>query len=180
MIRTRNFLLFVFVFTFLLSGIGGTILTNAWDSEAEAATVLKFDQSTSVVYGAKAMEREVPRDENINRLRDKLARGGGDIDGGEPIFTSVDTVVSTNTPLVTDDVPPPAIQIGFSLNGKPLFNDNLWRFVGFSHIDQIGVALNDVPIYGSYPNPELLDSCGGIGGKYYLPANKEVNPECYK
>lgn len=185
MIRTRDFVAFGTAFVFLSYAIGATWLAQAWDTAGQMASVIDFSTTnTSVVMeGAVVEERpEIPRESNISRLRQKIAAGEGYVSAGEPVFTSVDDIVATSS-VVSDGSPSVSVLLGFTLSGDSLMSDTLWRFIGFSHLEQIGVALNDVPIFGTHPNPLVLDSCGGVdegnGYRYHLITDKEIPSGCY-
>lgn len=186
MIRTRDFAAFGTAFVFLFFAIGATWLLGSWRGSGQTAATINFADSENVpvVMDGAVSEGvpEIPRESNINRLREKIAAGEGDISAGGPVFTSVDDVSSTSA-AISDDSPAPSVLIGFTLSGAPLMSDDLWRYIGFSHLEQIGVALDDVPIYGTYPNPLMLDTCGGVdeglGYRYHLMTDKEIPSGCY-
>ncbi len=186
MIRTRDFIAFGAAFVFLSYAIGATWLTDSWNNGGQMASVVNFSTDSNapvVMEGAVAeTEPEIPIESNIKRLREKIAAGEGDIAAGSPVFTSVDDIVATSS-VVSDGSPSTSVLIGYTLTGDSLMSGELWRFVGFSHLEQIGVALNDVPIYGAHPNPSILDSCGGVddgsGYRYYLLTDKEIPGGCY-
>lgn len=183
MIRTRDFLVFTLTLVLLLTAVSATAVSGSWSGGGEVATVAKFAEAGEV-SGGIAEEKTINREENITRLRSKLALGEGDIAAGEPIFTSVDdVVVATTTPIVTDQTVPESILIGHTTDGIPLMNSDLWRFVGFSETEQVGVALNSVPIFGSRVDGSTLDVCGGadngLGYRLYLRPNENILLECY-
>lgn len=186
MIRTRDLIAFGAAFVFLFYAIGATWLSQAWGTTGQMASSVNFSVSGNapvVMEGAVVEESpQIPKENNVARLREKIAAGEGDIPAGGPIFTSVDDIVATSS-VVSDGSPSPSVLIGFMLSGASLKTDDLWRFVGFTHLEQIGVALNDVPIFGAHPNPLILDSCGGVdegmGYRYYLMTDKEIPSGCY-
>lgn len=185
MIRTRDFLVFGLVFVFLLTGIGATVIAQSWSAGTQVANVIQFDgaREPSVMVGATSQVDEFSREENAARLRQKIAAGQGSTPSGGPVFTSVDTEVATTAPLVTDDATTDSVLIGHTLQGSPLRSDDLWRFYGFTSTEQIGVALNDFPIYGSREDDHVLDSCGGVdegfGYRYYLRPGIDVASGCF-
>lgn len=186
MIRTRDFAAFGAAFVFLSFAIGATWLTQSWTGSGQTASVIDFSDANTppvVMEGAIVEDvPEIPRESNINRLRGKIAAGEGDISAGEPVFTSVDDVVATSS-VVSDGSPSTSVLIGSTMSGDSLMSDDLWRFIGFSHLEQIGVALDNVPIYGAHPNPSMLDTCGGVdeglGYRYHLMIDKELPGGCY-
>ncbi|MEX2341007.1 MAG: hypothetical protein WD605_01665, partial [Candidatus Paceibacterota bacterium] len=151
MIRTRDFTAFGAAFVFLSFAIGATWLTQVWNMTGQTASTIDFSASGSapmVMEGSMVEEKpDIPRDSNINRLRQKIAAGEGDISAGAPIFTSVDDIATT-TPSVSDSSPSTSILIGFTVEGEDLTSDELWSFIVFSHLEQIGMALDDIPIFG--------------------------------
>ncbi len=185
MIRTRDFIAFGAAFVFLSYAIGATWLTDSWNTTRQTASVIDFSASGSIPVAMEGAISEghsdIPRENNISRLREKIAAGEGDVAAGEPIFSSVDDVVATST--VSDGSSSTSVLIGYTLTGDPLMSGELWRFVGYSHLEQIGVALNNVPIYGAHPNSLILDSCGGVdngdGYQYHLMTDKEIPGGCY-
>lgn len=181
MIRTRDFLFFALAFIFLSSGIAITLALGDWVEVSNVATVVEFDNQGSRVVGAEVLSTEIPRDQNILRLKSSLSAGIGDIPDGEPMFTSVDTV-NNDTVIVSDDTPPSSIQLGFTTDGEPLLSENLWRFAWFTENDQVGVSLSETRIFGYHSNPNLLDQCGGFfdDGEYKLFLTEVINYECYK
>lgn len=185
MIRTRDFIAFGAVFVFLSFAIGATWLTESWRTPGQTAAVIDFtsDTDTHVVEGAISEEApEIPRENNITRLRQKIAAGEGNISAGAPIFTSVDDVTATSS-TVSDGSPSTSVLIGFTMSGDSLMSDDMWRFIGFSHLEQIGTALDNIPIFGAHPNSAILDSCGGVdeglGYRYHLRPGKEIEKGCY-
>ena len=59
----------------------------------------------------------------------------------------------------------------------------LWRFIGYSQFDQVGVAQNGTPIFGARSDNVQLDPCGGVndGTGYHLhiqPA-QDVQVNCF-
>ena len=186
MIRTRDFAAFGAAFVFLSFAIGATWLTQTWTGSLQTASVIDFSDTDTVpvvMEGAVVEDSpEIPRESNINRLRGKIAAGEGDVSAGEPVFTSVDDVVASSS-VVSDGSPSTSVLIGFTVGGDSLMSDDLWRYIGFSHIEQVGVALDDVPIYGSHPNPLVLDTCGGVdegsGYRYHLMTGREIPSGCY-
>lgn len=185
MIRTRDFIAFGAAFVFLTFAIGATWLTDSWNSSGQTASAADFSASGSapvVMEGAISEgHSDIPRESNINRLRQKIAAGEGNVAAGDPVFSSVDDIVATST--VSDGSPSTSVLIGHTLTGDSLMSDDLWRFVGFSQVEKIGIALNGVPIFGAHPNPLILDSCGGVdegdGYRYHLMTDKEIPGGCY-
>lgn len=187
MIRTRDLAAFSVALMFVLSGIAGTALVQSFKVNASGQTAavgqVFFDEPVEI-SGASIVAREVSSSAtNADRLKNKIAAGEGDISAGEPIFSSVDDVVTSSSSDMTDNTVPPSVQIGFTVYGEPLMSNDLWRFAGFSSFDQIGVGLDDVPIFGSRFDNVPLDRCGGIdegvGYRYFLQPGKEIMFGCY-
>ena len=182
MIRTRDFAVFAAVMVFFLSAIAATVAEDLWGQNGQTAAAIEF-AGASGVTGAMSDGREINHASNIERLRSKIASGEGDSPLGAPVFTSVDDVVEDSAPIVTDASPAASVVIGTATDGSPLYSDDLWRFVGFSHIEQIGIASNGVPIFGARADTLSLDPCGGAddgsGYKFYLQTNREVAPTCF-
>lgn len=180
MIRTRDFLLFGLVVVFLSGGIGMTILNDLWRSSGQMAAAIEFSASPDPA-GAEAVIPDKGRTEVLERLRTKLAKGEG-LSAGAPVFTSVDDLASS-APTVTDQTAPEAIVMGRTLDGQPLMSDDLWRYVGFSSNDQIGTALNGVPIYGVRADALPLDPCGGAdegtGYRYFIRPGEKMAEGCF-
>lgn len=185
MIRTRDFVVFAAILLFLLVGIAATWAVQSIRGGSQAAAAGEIDfAAPAEVAGAVIEERgDIPREDNIARLKGKIASGAGDVSAGAPIFTSVDDVASSAEPAVTDNTLPPSMQIGFTVYGEPLMSDELWRFVGFSATEQVGVAMDDRPIFGARTDNAPLDACGGLdeglGYRYYLQLEQEIRPGCY-
>lgn len=181
MIRTRDFLLFGIAVLFIFAGINATVLIDGIKSAGQEASVIGFEQTKEVV-GAQAVSDETTPETNVARLREKLARGEGKVAGG-PVFTSVDDLASSSNDVVTDQTRPSSVWIGHTTDGVPLMSEDLWRYVGFSENDQVGVALNDYPIYGARADDGTLDICGGIdeglGYRYYIQPGKEIAEGCF-
>lgn len=181
MIRTRDFAVFSIVAVFFLCAITATVAQDLWGTSGQTAAVVKFADS-SAVMGAVSDSHTIDRAGNVERLKGKIAAGEGDSRDGAPVFTSVDET-TPETPVITDTAPTATVMIGSTLDGSPLYSDSLWRFVGFSASEQIGMALNGKPIYGARADTLSLDACGGTddgtGYKLYLQTNREVAPTCF-
>lgn len=181
MIRTRDFAVFSAVAVFFLCAITATVARDLWGTSGQAAAVVKF-ADTSAVMGAVADTRTIDRAGNIERLKGKIAAGEGDSREGAPVFTSVDET-TPETPVITDTAPAATVMIGTTLDGSPLHNDSLWRFIGFGAFEQIGTAVNGKAIYGARADALPLDACGGAddgsGYKLYLQTNREVDSSCF-
>ncbi len=182
MIRTRDFAVFSAALVFLLSVLTATVAYDLWGTGGEMATVVKFADEAPV-SGAIADSRNIDRAGNISRLKAKIAAGEGDNPQGEPIFTSVDDFSNDDLLPITDDSLSVSVHIGTGLDGSALFSDALWRFIGFSFYEQIGTALNGVPIFGARSDNLPLDACGGAddgsGYKLYLQTDREVAAGCF-
>lgn len=183
MLRTRDFAVFAGALVVLLAMIMVTVATDALSGAGgQVASVVNFADSATV-SGAETATPSRDRQANADRLKGKIAAGEGDVAAGEPIFTSVDTVVATDMPIITDQTPVASVQIGHTLDGQPLMSDGLWRFVWFTANDQIGTAQNGRPIYGAHPNEVLVDSCGGYddgtGYKLYLSVGGNIDLACF-
>jgi hypothetical protein len=183
MIRTRDFLLFSGALVFLLSAITITVVTDAMGSGgSQVASVASFAPPVAVM-GAESPEPIDSREANLNRLKGKIAAGEGDIPAGPPIFTSVVDPVTDTDSVITDQTAPDSVQIGQTMDGQPLMSDDLWRFFGFGMNDQIGVALNGFPFFGSRPDDFVLDACGGVdegsGYRLYFQPAKPINATCF-
>lgn len=182
MIRTRDFAVFSAAMVLFLSALTATVASDLWGTGGQTAAVVKFADDASV-SGAVADSRNIDRSGNINRLKAKIAAGEGDSPLGVPVFTSVDDVSSDDLPPVTDDSLAVSVHIGTGLDDSALFSDALWRFIGFNSSEQIGTALNGVPIFGARSDSLPLDACGGTddgsGYKLHLQTNREVAPECF-
>ena len=183
MIRTRDFLVFSGALVFLLTAITGTLVTDSFSGQGQMANVISFAPDPAV-NGAESYKHSRPRADNVERLRSKITAGDGDVSIGEPVFTSVDDIV-LNDPdsTVTDQTPPTSVQIGFTQDGLPLMSGELWRFIGYSQFDQVGVAQNGTPIFGARSDNVQLDPCGGVndGTGYHLhiqPA-QDVQVNCF-
>lgn len=183
MIRTRDFLLFTGAFVFLLTAITATVVTDSLSGgNSQVANVSVGFAAPVDITEAESPKEPDTRAGTINRLKNKISAGEGDVSAGEPVFTSVDTVVATDTP-TTDQFDSGSILIGQTMDGGPLMSDDLWRFVGFAQTEQIGVALNGFPIFGSRVDSFVLDPCGGIdermGYRYYFTPSEPIDPSCY-
>lgn len=184
MIRTRDFALFAFGLLFFSAAIAGTLISQSWGHGlAETAAVANFAPPAAVT-GATAPRPDDDPTATISRLRAKIAAGDGDVAAGGPVFTSVDDVATaTSAPVITDQVDPTSVLIGRTLDGQPLMSDDLWRFVGFSQTDQIGVAENGHPIFGPRADGLALDACGGAddgsGYRLYFDPSRSIAPACY-
>ena len=182
MIRTRDFAVFSAVMVFFVTAITATVAKDLWGQGGQAASVIEFADA-SAVSGAVTDDHEINRAGNIERLRSKIAAGEGDSPLGAPVFTSVDDVIEDSAPIVTDASGMIPVMIGAAMDGSSLYSDELWRFVGFSQLEQIGTAANGVPIYGARADTLPLDQCGGVddgsGYKLYLQTNREVAPSCF-
>lgn len=183
MIRTRDFIVFSGALVFLLTAITATLVTGSFSDYGQVANVINFAPAP-VVDGAESYMDTSPRNENIARLRSKIAAGEGDVTIGEPVFTSVDDIAPSDPDTaITDQTPPSSIQLGFTLDGQPLMSDELWRFIGYTQFEQIGVALNDVPLFGSRMDNVQLDACGGVndgsGYRLYLQSGQELSEQCF-
>lgn len=181
MIRTRDFAVFSAVAVFFLCAITMTVAGDLWGRNGQMAATVKFAEPASVM-GAVSDTRKIDRAGNAERLKGKIAAGEGDSPEGAPVFTSVDET-EPEAPLVTDTAPSVAVMIGTTMDGAPLYSDSLWRFIGFSSLEQIGTAVNGKPIYGARADTLSLDQCGGAddgsGYKLYLQTNREVPPSCF-
>ena len=180
MIRTRDFLVFSAALVFLLTAITATALTNSLSGAGQVASVSFAVPST--ISGAEVPAKEDTRGSNVARLKSKIAAGEGNIQAGEPVFTSVDTVTSDNG-VVTDQSVPDSVTIGHTMDGQMLSNGDLWRFVGYSQFEQIGMALNGTPIFGSRSDSYPLDQCHGadegVGYRLYIDLAEPINPACF-
>lgn len=180
MIRTRDFLLFGLAIVFLSGGIGLTVIADILESEGQTAAIIEFAAAADPT-GAEAILPTHDKNNTLQRLRQKLARGEG-VKSGPPIFTSVDDQAST-APAVTDQTAPSAVLMGQDMVGRPLMSNDLWRFVGFSSNDQIGVAENGVPIYGARNDALPLDVCGGAdegaGYRYHIKPGEALVEGCF-
>ncbi len=182
MFRTRDFVAFALATAFLVSGIGATIWTQSLRGNSQLAALPTFASGAEIEGAVSEESDSIPREENIARLKREIAAGKGDIAAGAPIFTSVDDT-ATSAPAVTDQTAPASVWIGHTLDGQQLFSDDVWRFAQFGPGDQIGAALNDVPIYGYRSDTAALDACGGVdegfGYRFYLQPDKEIVPACF-
>ncbi len=95
MIRTRDFLLFALAFVFLLAGISSTILLGSWRTGQEKTATVIF-ASGEIPTGAEAIFNTTDYEDNAARLRGQLRAGSGDIDAGDPVFTSVDQLLAAS------------------------------------------------------------------------------------
>ena len=89
MIRTRNFVIYMALLVFVLYGIGTTLLYQFMSDEPMDIVKVDFEEGGGVA-GVVAHQKTDFRQENIERLKTKLAAGGGEISAGPPVFTSVD------------------------------------------------------------------------------------------
>lgn len=184
MIRTRDFVIFSGALVFLLTAISATLVTDSFGNEGQVANVTSFAPPMSL-EGAESYEYSEPHADNAARLRSKIAAGEGDVSIGEPVFTSVDDIVANDnaTTTITDQTLPASVQIGVTTDGQPLMSNELWRFIGYSQLDQVGVANNGYPIFGARSDGVVLDSCGGVdegaGYHLHLEPGKEVNLSCF-
>lgn len=182
MIRTRDFAIFCATLVFFLSAITATVAHDLWGNSGQVATVVEFANGANV-QGAVADSRDLNRSANIDRLKAKIAAGEGDSPFGEPVFESVDDIVIDDAPAVTDAEPVDTVTIGTTMDGQSLASNDIWRFVGFNFSEQIGIAVNGNPIYGSRTDGFVLDACGGgddgSGYKLYLQTDREVSPSCF-
>ena len=95
MIRTRDFLLFVVIFVFILTGIVFTV-----SGDLRTRTVVTEEPPQLAVIEGMTVPADSPtsyidRDANLAALRERILRGDGEIIEGAPVFTSVDTPTST-------------------------------------------------------------------------------------
>ncbi len=186
MIRTRDFIVFAIAFCFITSGIGVTLLSQTFSSTSQIASVGSIDFSSGSIKEIEGAisesEKEIPRNENIARLKAKIADGRGDISAGAPVFTSVDDIITDNVS-ITDQTELSRILIGKTTDGYSLYSDELWRFAGFSMFEQIGTALDGYPIFGARFDSSSLNNCGGIdegmGYKYYLKSDYPSFSGCF-
>lgn len=173
--------MFSALMVFMLTLLVGTAANDLWGGKGQAAAVVQFADNPAV-SGAVVDVHEIDREGNVNRLRSKIAAGEGNSPFGEPVFTSVDeTEVSSST--VTDESGPVSILLGQTTDGIDLWTHDLWRFVGYSQFDQIGISLKGHPIFGSRADNMPLDACGGVddgsGYKLYLQTGIEVSASCF-
>lgn len=180
MIRTRDFLLFGMAVLALVSAIGVTAALDL-NQTSQTATVALFAEAPDP-SGAEAVVEQDDKEKVAKRLREKIARGDGEVKGG-PIFTSVDDVTNDEEVTLTDDSPIVSTMIGHTVDDGALFSDGVWRFVGFGAEDQIGTAVNGTPIFGARGDGLSLDICGGAddgsGYKLYLQTDREVDIKCF-
>jgi len=168
----------------LLTAITATLVTDALSYQGQVANVISYAPPSSVEGAESYVSTINHRNDNIDRLRSKIVAGEGDVSIGEPVFTSVDDIVESDaTSTVTDQTPPSSIQIGVTQDGQPLMSGELWRFIGYTQFEQVGVSVNGHPIYGARSDNVVLDSCGGIdegaGYRYYLQPEKDVVVGCF-
>lgn len=95
MVRTRDFLLFVVVFIFILSGIAFTVSTDLRKERTVTDTAPQLAASEGVSLSASTESTDIDRASNLAALREKILRGEGEVIAGAPVFTSVDTPSST-------------------------------------------------------------------------------------
>lgn len=177
--------MFSMALLFLCACLTVTVVTNTLNQvDGQMASVANFANVTGEM-GAEAVTDSVDHQGNIDRLKGKIAAGEGDVRAGEPIFTSVDDITpSDDEPALTDQSPAPtAVQIGTTVDGQALMSSDLWRFVGYSHLEQIGTALNGTPFYGARLDAAPLDQCGGyddgLGYKLYLKPGTLQASSCF-
>lgn len=91
MIRTRDFLLFVVVFVFILSGIVVTVASDIKSERPKTEKQLPLAATEGSELSAATSTKEIDRARNLMALREKILRGEGEIIQGAPVFTSVDT-----------------------------------------------------------------------------------------
>lgn len=90
MFRTRDLILYVLVLLFLLMGIAFTVaLEKSGESSTLSGAIAYFTESEADV-AADTDGIGIDRAANIAKLRDKIARGEGQITAGPPVFSSVD------------------------------------------------------------------------------------------
>jgi len=183
MIRTRDFLVFSGALVFLLTAITATWLTDSFGNQGQMANVISFAPAPAV-EGVESYKHSNTRADNVERLRSKIAAGEGDVSIGEPVFTSVDDIAPSNSSSsVTDQTPPTSVQIGVTQYGQTLMSDELWRFIGYSQFDQVGVAQNGTSIFGSRSDNAPLDACGGTddgtGYRLHLHPSQDVQINCF-
>lgn len=178
-------MLFSAALVFLCVCLTVTVITNALGGvNGQMANVASFATAAGEMR-AEAVGDTVDHQGNIARLKGKIAAGEGDVDAGEPIFTSVDDIALTDDePVLTDQSPAPdSVQIGTTLDGQPLLSSDLWRFVGYSHLEQIGTSLNGTPFFGARLDVVPQDQCGGYddgtGYKLYLRPGTTQAPGCF-
>lgn len=180
MIRTRDFLLFGMAVVALVSAIGVTAALDLTRTSQTAAVAL-FAEAPDP-NGAEVVVEQDDKEKVAKRLREKIARGDGEVKGG-PVFTSVDDITNNEEVTLTDDSPIVSTMIGHTTDGGALFSDGVWRFIGFGAEDQIGTAVNGTPIFGARADGLTLDRCGGgddgSGYKLYLQTDREVDIKCF-
>lgn len=91
MIRTRDFFLYVLCLVFLGLAIAVTVTTNPDGLVAETTERFVPSFSRSEIDRSAASPTELDRAANLEKLKQKLSSGAGEISAGEPVFTSVDT-----------------------------------------------------------------------------------------
>ena len=95
MIRTRDFLLFALALVFILYGIAGTVWFDLRENNEQSPELVDFKPGQTLTGAVIASTDEYDREENIARLRNKLAAGEGEIEAGPPVFSSVDETPSS-------------------------------------------------------------------------------------
>lgn len=183
MLRTRDFALFAVLAGFLISGIGLTWVSGIPQEASPAATALVALEEGRVPDDAIVDGHSNNQSEIIARLQNKVSGGLGDIHAGEPNFDSVDTLrVATDTEVVTDQTYSESVLVGQTMDGMPLMSDDSWRFLGWKANQQIGIAVDGFPIYGTREDSVVLDECGGIdegsGYRYYMKVGKDFKTGC--
>ncbi|MFT5036800.1 MAG: hypothetical protein ACI9VM_000365 [Candidatus Azotimanducaceae bacterium] len=104
MIRARDFLLYILIFTFVVLGIFFTLSQDrdtSTDTESEPNVVLSSTDGDEI-HARENRAEDIDRRANIAALQEKIANGEGLISQGEPVFTSVDTPTSTENPEQND------------------------------------------------------------------------------
>lgn len=91
MIRTRDLVLYVLIFVFIVSGIAFTIAHDKTSMAGKAYDLVALRIVSSEGEPEVASESGIDRSANIAKLREKIEQGDGLIGAGEPVFTSVDT-----------------------------------------------------------------------------------------
>ncbi len=100
MIRTRDFLLFVVSFIFIVVGIGTTLF---WQQNQEGVGEIKpveFSNAEVITEGVLNKSNE-EKQSIIAYFKQKILAGEGDVPAGEPTFTSVDDI--------SEELPPPDV-----------------------------------------------------------------------
>lgn len=101
MIRTRDFLLYMLVLVFLLIATSYTGLAKQdareWTAPADSIPV----PSEEDVYTAEVFSGDAQSASALERMREKIAAGKGEIIGAPPVMTSVDTLPSQSDAATT-------------------------------------------------------------------------------